>query len=101
MHRSLQRQLKRIAGVADDAALGGLLQELRDIAGQPGITPEASALLRGLPEFLERIDGAYEQYDRDLALRTRSLELSSEDLLAANERLRADLASRNRALAFL
>lgn len=101
MHPSLLRQLKRAAGVADEAALDAVLKELRELAGQPGGSPEAAALLRGLPELLARLSAIYDQYDRDLDLRTRSLALSSQDLLAANERLRADLASRNRALASL
>ena len=98
MHRGLQRQLKRIAGIADDAALAAVLQELRDLAGAQGMSSGAAALLAGMEGLLARIDGTYEQYERDLALRTRSLELSSAELSSANEQLRGDLASRNRAL---
>ena len=101
MHRALQRQLKRIAGIADDASLAAALQELRQLSAAAELSPIAAAMLGGLPELLERVDGAYEQYERDLALRTRSLELSSEELSLANEQLRADLASRSRALTSL
>ena len=98
MHRGLQRQLKRIAGIADDAALAAVLQELRDLAGAQGMSSGAAAVFAGMEGLLARIDGTYEQHERDLALRTRSLELSSAELSSANEQLRGDLASRNRAL---
>ena len=54
--------------------------------------------MAGLKDFVERVDATYEQYDRDLSLRTRSLELSSEELVSANNRLRDELASRERAI---
>ena len=98
MNRGLQRQLKRIAGIADETALAAILGELRQLATTPGVTPESAALLNGMGDLLDRVDGAYEQYERDLALRTRSLELSSEELSTANEQLRADIASRGRAV---
>ena len=101
MHRALQRQLKRITGVADEAALADLLAEARALAGTAGLSPSLGNLLAGLDDLLGRVDGAYDQYERDLALRTRSLELSSEELSEANNRLREDLASRNRALKLL
>jgi PAS domain S-box-containing protein len=101
MHRALQRQLKRITGVADEAALADLLTEARALAGTAGLSPSLASMLAGLEDLLGRVDGAYDQYERDLALRTRSLELSSEELSAANNRLREDLASRNRALKLL
>jgi PAS domain S-box-containing protein len=98
MHRGLQRQLKRIIGVADEAALENMLAEARALSGAPGLSPAMTSLLSGLGELLGRVDGAYDQYERDLALRTRSLELSSDELSQTNERLREELASRNRAL---
>jgi nitrogen fixation negative regulator NifL len=98
MHRALQRQLKRIVGVADETALAAMLEEARSAAAIPGVSPAVAALLAGMEELLGRVDGAYDQYERDLALRSRSLELSSEELSAANDRLRDELASRNRAL---
>ena len=98
MHRALQRQLKRIAGIADDAVLASVLEEAKGLASSAGMSPEAAALLSGLDDLLSRVDGAYDQYERDLALRTRSLELSSEELSETNGRLREELASRNRAL---
>jgi hypothetical protein len=98
MHRALQRQLKRIAGITDDAVLASVLEEARGLVSSGSMSPEAAALLSGLDDLLSRVDGAYDQYERDLALRTRSLELSSEELSETNDLLREELASRNRAL---
>ena len=98
MHKSLQRQLKRIAGLADDAAVEGMLVAATQLAEQPGVDPSVAALLGNFRTLLERIDSAYVQADRDLELRTRSLEISSQELTSANERLRQDIDERNRAL---
>ena len=99
MHRGLQRQLKRILGVTDDAGLAALLDNARALAvAQPEIDPALAALLNNLGPFLERIEATYEQGDRDLDLRTRSLELSSTELNAVNRLLRADLDQRSRAV---
>ena len=56
------------------------------------------SFLGSLAEFIDRIDGTYEQNDRDLSLRSRSLELSSGELSQVNDKMRAELASRNRVL---
>ncbi len=98
MNRLLLRQIKRVTGITDDTALERLVGELGKIGQRPDLSPEAAALLGNFGVFLASVEGAYAQHDRDLALRTRSLELSSEELTAANERLREDLLSRNRAL---
>ena len=47
---------------------------------------------------MQRVDEAYQQSDRDLELKTRSLEMSSLELTAKNNQLREDLASRTRAM---
>ncbi|MEY2633019.1 MAG: hypothetical protein RIR00_1673, partial [Pseudomonadota bacterium] len=98
MHRALQRQLKRTLGLADEAALTRLLAAADQAAQQGQLAPELAQALAGLGGFIERVDSTYEQYDRDLELRTRSLELSSAELNGLNARLREDLASRQRAL---
>jgi len=98
MSRILLRQLRQIAGIADDDALRRVLGELREHAKTADLSPAAGALLGNLETLLNRIDGAYGQHERDLALRTRSLELSSAELSSTNDRLRNELASRNRAL---
>ncbi|WP_371324921.1 EAL domain-containing protein [Dechloromonas sp. ZY10] len=95
MHKGLQRQLKRGLGIADQEACDRLLAEAVLLARQPGVSGEMAALLCGLNDFLQRVEASYEQADRDLELRTRSLELSSAELNAANSKLRADVAARS------
>ena len=97
MHKLLARQLKRVLGT-DPAAWPALQQELSRLADSGSVSPEAAQLLNGLPVFLQRVEEAYQQSDRDLALKTRSLELSSVELTEKNTRLREELASRTRAI---
>ena len=97
MHKLLARQTKRLLGV-EDGQLTTVLNELKRVATLQGVSPEAARMMRGLEEFLGRVDSAYEQSDRDLDLRSRSLELSSAELNQTNERIRNELASRTRAI---
>ncbi len=97
MHKLLARQTRRLLG-CDESALPEVLKELSALAGQSGISPAAARLLTGLDGFLTRVGEAYEHCDRDLDLKTRSLDLSSVELTATNERLRTELASRTRAI---
>jgi hypothetical protein len=80
----LARQLRRAFGVEDVDALQHLVRG----CAQPG--GAAARVLDGLPGFITAVLGVYDQADRDLELRRRSLELSSEELNAANERLRGE-----------
>jgi PAS domain S-box-containing protein len=97
MHKLLARQVKRQLGV-EAAQLPAVLAELDAAAQSNGLSPAAAAAMRGLGEFLGRVGEAYEQSERDLDLKTRSLELSSAELSASNERIRTELASRTRAI---
>jgi len=97
MHKLLARQTKRLLGVGE-AQLTGVLDELKQVASVSGVSPEAASLLAGLGEFLSRVDSVYEQNDRDLDLKTRSLQLSSVELTHTNDRIRHELASRTRAI---
>ncbi len=101
MHRALLRQLKRTAGIENEEQLAQLLAALLPLVDVPGAPPAAARLVGGLQDMLARINSAYEQFDRDLELRSRSLELSSEELIRVNDRLRRDLASRERVLGSL
>ena len=98
MHKILQDQLKHALGLGESAALERLLVAAGRIAVQPGMDPAVAALLANLGALLERVDAAYVQADRDLELRTRSLEISSTELTSANARLRQDIDERNRAV---
>jgi two-component system sensor histidine kinase/response regulator len=97
MHKLLARQTRRLLG-ADDAQLPVVLAELAQLALRADVSPEAARLLGGLGALLERVDGAYAQSDRDLDLKTRSLALSSAELTRNNDHMRAELASRLRAI---
>ena len=97
MHKLLARQTKRLLG-ADEAQLTATLQEVEALAASPALSAPAAALLLGLGGFLARVDESYAQNDRDLELKTRSLELSSVELTTSNTRMREELASRTRAM---
>ena len=94
MHKLLGRQLRRNAGITDDAGLAAAVRELATLAAQPGLSEPAARLLTGLSGVLEAVEATYLQFERDLALGQRSLDISSRELLEANERLRADSVAR-------
>lgn len=96
MKKSLLRQLKRSIGINDEAELANLLQLLP--AASASADPALRNLLEGFGDFLQRVDTSYDQYERDLDLRTRSLELSSAELSGANTQLHLELQSREGAL---
>jgi len=93
-HRLLARQLKRSLGIGSQEELDALCADLAALARAPGTNERTAFALEHLGEFLGRVDAAYEQSDRDLNLSTRSLELSSVDLVGANDRLRSELSTR-------
>ncbi|MBV8621012.1 MAG: PAS domain-containing protein [Curvibacter sp.] len=99
MHRGLKRQLKRCLGLDDPDGLTSALDRLaQEVAG---ISPQASAVLAGLPALLTQVEASYGQYERDLELRMRSLMLSSEEMREVNDRLRGELQAQDRAMASL
>ncbi|WP_332862521.1 response regulator [Janthinobacterium svalbardensis] len=98
MNRTLARQLSRVCDIDSESACIALLEQAQALGTQAGTPPELAAFLAGLPALLLRIDGSYEQAERDLDLRSRSLELSSTELSMTNDLLRTELASRNRVL---
>ena len=96
MQKALLRQLKRSLGIASADELTALLGSMR--AAAVTAEPALRTTLEGMGDFLARVDSTYEQYERDLDLRTRSLELSSSELSESNEKLRLSLAGRENAL---
>ncbi|UCV11618.1 response regulator [Dechloromonas denitrificans] len=96
MQKTLLRQLKRSIGVADETELARLLATLQ--AAAETADPALQGLLAGFGDLLERVGSCYDQYERDLELRTRSLEISSGELSATNDKLRNELAGRESAL---
>ncbi|MBK1682080.1 PAS domain-containing protein [Rhodoferax fermentans] len=97
MHRLLSRQIRRLLGV-DDEQVPSVLAELVQLSRSSGVSEPAARLLAGMEGFLARVLDTYEQNDRDLELKTRSLQLSSVELSHANDRLRHELDSRTRAM---
>ena len=98
MHGALFRLLKRSTGISDEAGLAAMFAEAKALSASGHCSPALSALLDKLDQFIDKVDAGYAQYERDLALRTRSLEVSSAELTEANDRLREELGSRDRAL---
>ena len=84
MHKTLMRQLRRSVGIEDAEHLQRFQSALAALALREDIAPDLARGLSGLGDVFERMSATYEQHDRDLALRTRSLELSSVELTAAN-----------------
>lgn len=96
MRKLLLRQLRRSLGITDEGALETFLKQLEgtgDIAD-----PAMAALCRNFADFLGRVESTYEQYERDLELKSRSLELSSQELSDLNGKLRHELNEREGAL---
>ena len=98
MHRLLERQIKRLLGI-DPATWPEITTRLRDMNSADGETGgHIYSALKAMPDLLERVDDTYAQYDRDLALLRRSLELSSAELTESNQKLREEAESSARAL---
>lgn len=97
MHKLLARQTRRLWGL-DEAQSSTILEELAQLQPGSSLSPEAIKALRGLPALLQQVDDSYSQSDRDLELKTRSLELSSMELSHSNALLREQLQSRTRAI---
>ncbi|MBF0307976.1 MAG: PAS domain S-box protein, partial [Magnetococcales bacterium] len=95
MHRLLLRQIKRQFAIQEESELASVLEELAGLGKREEVSASGKRVLQGLKELFERVDQSYEQSDRDLALRNRSLQLSSDELIAINDRLRQE-ASRQR-----
>jgi PAS domain S-box-containing protein len=96
MHRALQRQLKKLLDWDESNGFAALQGEAAQL--DLSQSPRLQRLLQNLDGFLERVEGTYAQYERDLALRSRSLELSSAEMTALNQRLSLELQDRESAL---
>ncbi len=101
MHRTLSRQLRRFCEIESGESLNRLLETALALSKDNSLPSEMRHLMSGLEGFLGRVDATYEQYDRDLDLRTRSLEIGSSELTHVNDRMRDDIVSRNHVLTSL
>jgi two-component system sensor histidine kinase/response regulator len=75
-----------------------VLAELSALANSGAVSAPAAKFLAGLQGFFLHVEEAYTQSDRDLELKTRSLQLSSVELSHTNDRLRLELDSRTSAI---
>ena len=97
MNKLLARQLKRHLACVDEQAVQAMLQSIEQTAD--GLENRAVAnVLLGLRTLITATDEAYSQFDRDVALGSRSLQISSDELTQANETLRQEAATRQRAI---
>ncbi|MEZ5500066.1 MAG: ATP-binding protein [Steroidobacteraceae bacterium] len=91
MHRILRRQLRRALKLesidAVEETLRRWLAEDSDAAKGPD-APQLREILRSL---ITSVDQSYLQLERDLDLRTRSLDISSAELFEVNTRLKSEL----------
>lgn len=83
-NKALLRQIKRSLDIEGAQGLAQMLGRLQ--AATQG-DPSLAEVVARLPAFFEAVDASYEQFDRELLLRARSLELSSEEMMQLNERL--------------
>lgn len=97
-HKLSLRQYKRLLGIAGEPQLEALLAEFETLDAGVGLSDGARQALKGLRAFFAQVDEAYEQADRDLALGKRSLELSSTELMEANQTLRQEAEMRQQVL---
>jgi PAS domain S-box-containing protein len=105
MHRMLERQLKRVLGLDAEQwpHFVEKLKSLADRAADDDAEKDANfaRALFGLPTLFDRVSDSYVQQDRDLALVRRSLELSSDELSNANQKLREEATASVQALTAL
>jgi len=108
MHKALRRQLRRALNARSDHALETLLSLLAGLQQSAAIsldsaTPPDSVtqlalqrVVASLPALLDTVSESYTQFDRDLALRAHTLELSTQELFAANLKLHTTLAQKEK-----
>ncbi len=97
-NKLLKRQLKRGLGIETPEDLSALAQALQTLGS---VDPRWQDLSERLPNFLSGVADSYAQFDRDLTLRTRSLEMSSHELSGVNDRLRVEADSQKKVLSTL
>jgi PAS domain S-box-containing protein len=101
MHRLLRNQLRKVARLPAPEHWDAVLDELSALSTHPTLSSGAQGVLANMRPLFERIASTYTQFDRDMDLRDRSLQLSSQDLHSANAKLRADADGQRQALSKL
>ena len=101
MHATLARQLKRLLDRLPDEAQLAEFAQLREFVQTNGAPPALQKIVDGLPDLLGRVEQTYSQFERDVNLRTRSLQVSSEEFIKVNNTLREELIARENAISEL
>lgn len=84
----LLRQLKRAFNLGTEEQFSNFVARLRHY--DTSVFPrDVGVILKEFEHFLEYIDQTYAQHERDMDLRTRSLDLTSQELLVRNEELQS------------
>lgn len=96
----LKRQIRRLFNIDTPQELQAIVDELPKLISLSTSEP-MTQLLTHFGHFLHQVDDAYLQAERDLALRSRSLELSSQELNWANTRLAIELKTQKDAISSL
>ncbi len=96
----LKRQIRRLFTIDSPQELQTLVDELPNFLSNTTSEP-MTQLLTHFGRFLHQVDDAYLQAERDLELRSRSLEISSQELNWANKRLAVELKTQEDAIASL
>lgn len=95
LHPQLARQLKRAFALDAVGDADGFVAQL----AQGQVAPQAGGIdPKVLATLFTRISDSFEAYERDITLRTRSLEISSQELGEANERLTKAYDQQRRAI---
>ena len=97
-HKLSLRQYKRLLGIQGEEQLANVLAEFENLNEDSKLSASARTALKGMRQFFNQVDEAYEQADRDLDLGKRSLELSSEELMNANQSLRQESEMRQQVM---
>ena len=87
MNPLFSRQLRKAFGFKDDLSLEQWLSKLNNNELENN-QEEFNKLRTGLAALLPRVEDSYEAHVRDIVLRDRSLQLSSEELMSANQKIR-------------
>ena len=84
MNKSLSNQLRRLIGVHEEIEFDRILDEVAALAKTAQVSPKCAELLAKLRRLTQQISDSYDDLNRNLELRGRSLQLCSEELQNAN-----------------
>jgi len=97
MNRLLKRQLRRALQLPAGADPDAWIEALHAGGAAASIDGHAPDWPRVVERLVAAVGESYGQLERDLELRSRSLDISSAELFDLNERLRGDLSARQEA----